>query len=225
MKTCVSCTMFGVIRTKTTAIYEKLGASIANPVPLLVFDGVFQLLIAVILSAQTTDAQVNRVTPKLFRQFPTPPSLAGASQDAVEEIVHSTGFYRTKAKNIRMAARVVVERFNGNVPETMKELLSIPGVGRKSANVVLGGWYGRPAIIVDTHFSRVVRRLGLTTAVDPSRIENDLRLIVPEEIQYAFSMLINHHGRLTCAARKPQCGSCVLRVLCPREGLPGRPST
>jgi len=174
----------------------------------------FELLIAVILSAQTTDAQVNKVTPGLFRYYPTPEELMNADRKVIESIIHSTGFYRTKARNICGAARFVVTEFDGIVPFEMEKLLRIPGVGRKSANVMRAHCYGKPAVIVDTHFSRVVRRLGLTDHKKPERIEKDIVSISSPEIQTEFSMLINVHGRRCCFARNPACDSCVITSLC-----------
>ncbi len=174
----------------------------------------YQLLISVIMSAQTTDAQVNEVTPRLFSRYPGAEDLANAAQVDVERIIHSTGFYRTKARNIRGTARVLMEAFNGEVPSTMEELITLPGVGRKSANVVLGHCFGQPAVIVDTHFSRVVRRIGLTCESDPTRIEGDLKQLVSPDFQYRFSMLINRHGRKTCKARSPLCVDCPIFDCC-----------
>jgi endonuclease-3 len=175
----------------------------------------FELMVGVILSAQTTDAQVNAVTPELFRRFPTPAALGAAPLEEIEAIVRPTGFYRSKAKNIRAAAAALAERFGGEVPRTIEELVSLPGIGRKGANAVAGALYDVPAVIVDTHFSRVCRRLGFTTATSPERIEQDMAEIVPEAEQTAFSMAINFHGRSCCTARKPQCHSCPIRVWCP----------
>ena len=200
---------------KIEEILERLASSIDNTAPLLDFDSTFQLLVSVILSAQTTDDQVNSVTPELFSAYPDPSKLANAEIEDLERIVHSTGFFRAKAKNIKGASQGLIERYGGEVPGTIEELTSLPGVGRKSANVVLGAIFGRPAIIVDTHFRRVSNRLGLTESSNPERIERDLAAIVPPARQYDFSMLVNRHGRFVCMARKPQCGICVLRSICP----------
>jgi endonuclease-3 len=199
---------------RVPVIYEILSEHIPESDPLLEFEGCYQLLIAVIMSAQTTDAQVNEVTPELFAKYPSPVDLSEAPQEEVERIIHSTGFYRTKARNIRGAALALVHRFGGEVPDTMDELITLPGVGRKSANVVLGHCFGRPAIIVDTHFGRVVRRIGLTAERAPEKIETALKEQVPADIQYRFSMLINRHGRITCVARSPRCGDCPVRGHC-----------
>jgi endonuclease III len=200
---------------RATAITERLCAAYPDRRPLLTFDSPYQLAVAVILSAQTTDAQVNRVTPVLFGRFPTPEDLAGADQGEIESIVHSTGFYRTKAKNIIGAARAIHGRFGGQVPESMDELTSIPGMGRKSANVIRGVVFGRPSIVVDTHLMRVSNRLGLVNGRNPVVIERELKAIVPPGIQIDFSMSANLHGRYRCSARKPDCANCEIRDLCP----------
>lgn len=183
--------------------------------PLLAYDSPFQLLIAVILSAQTTDAQVNTVTPDLFRHYPDPASLAAAPEARVEQLVYRTGFYRNKARNVIGAAAAIVGRFGGRVPEGMADLVSIPGVGRKSANVIRGAVYHRPSIAVDTHLLRVTRRLDLVSATAPDAIERELRAIVPEPIQSDFSMTVNFHGRHRCHSRSPDCAGCEIRHLCP----------
>jgi endonuclease-3 len=174
----------------------------------------YQLLIAVILSSQTTDAQVNRVTPVLFRRFPLPADLAAADQGEVEEIVRSTGFYRVKARHIIGAAAALSGRFSSVVPSAMEELLSLPGLGRKGANVIAGNCFGQPAVIVDTHFGRVVRRLGMTGRQNPEQVEREIRGIIPVEKQTHFSMAANLHGRDTCRARVPLCGACAVREWC-----------
>ena len=196
-------------------VYEALAKSIEDTRPFLSFNDVFQLAISVILSAQTTDEQVNAVTPELFRRYPTPAKLARANIGDLEKIVHSTGFFRMKARNIKAAAQTIEGRFDGSVPGTLEELTEIPGIGRKSANVILGAWFRKPAIIVDTHFKRVVARLGLTEQTDPTKIELEMKKTVPESIQYEFSMLINRHGRKTCTARKPDCIGCIVELRCP----------
>ena len=202
------------MRKQVETIVSILEETIADTAPMLAFADPFQLLISVILSAQTTDEQVNRVTPGLFQRFPAPRDLSKAHQRDVEEIIHSTGFFRSKARNIRLTALALVDRFGGEVPETMDELLELPGVGRKSANVVLGTCFHKPAIIVDTHFSRVVRRIGLTEETDPTKIEKSISKLVPEALQHRFSMLLNRHGRRTCAARSPRCRECPISTSC-----------
>jgi len=200
--------------TRIHPIYQALSAEIPVPEPGLRSGSCFELLISVILSAQTTDVQVNSVTPLLFKRFADAEALASAAQEEIEGIIHATGFFRTKAKNIRNAARVLLERYNGEVPRTIEELVKIPGVGRKSANVIVGRCFGKPAIIVDTHFSRVVRRLGITRERDPGRIEMTIKKLVPEEEQYRFSMLLYTHGQRICRARNPNCLSCVIKSYC-----------
>ncbi len=189
--------------------------------PLLRYDNAYELLIAVILSAQTTDAQVNGVTAALFAAFPTVQTLAEATQADVERYIHSTGFFRSKACSIRAAAVVLRDRFGGQVPQSMQELLSLPGVGRKTANVIRGALFGLPAIIVDTHFARVTRRLELTTAAAPERIESEVAALLPQEVHYSFSMCVNYHGRYRCYARRPDCGRCEIRALCAYPRLIG----
>lgn len=175
----------------------------------------FELLIAVILSAQTTDRGVNRITPLLFSRYPTPAKLAAAEIADLEEIVRPTGYFRMKSRNIRETGRLLSERFGGRVPEEMEELVSLPGVGRKTANVIRGALFGKPAIIVDTHFKRVTTRLGFAHERDPERIERELAGIIPPALQYRFSMVVNKHGRECCHARAPACAACSVERHCP----------
>ncbi len=176
----------------------------------------WELLVATILSAQCTDERVNMVTPVLFRRFPTAGSLARAEAEEVESIVRSTGFFRAKTKSILGAARRIVEQFQGRVPSTMEELLTLPGVARKTANVVLGNAFGiASGVVVDTHVSRIAQRLGLSKAEDAGRIEQDLMRLLPGEVWIDFSHQVIFHGRRICAARKPRCGECPLARLCP----------
>lgn len=175
-----------------------------------------QLLVATILSAQCTDVCVNKVTPELFATFPTALDLAQADSEELEQLIRSTGFYRNKAKNIQAAARRIVDTYAGEVPQTMDELLTLGGVARKTANVVLGVAYGiGVGIVVDTHVRRLSNRLGLTTQQDPEKIEKDLVALVPQADWIDFSHLLIFHGRRVCDARKPDCGNCQLRHLCP----------
>ncbi|MCL2793190.1 MAG: endonuclease III [Spirochaetaceae bacterium] len=180
----------------------------------LQFRNNFQLLISVILSAQTTDRQVMAVVPALFEKYPDPLSLSKGTLDDIMDIIKSVGFFRTKATNIKKTAVKLLEDFNSTVPDTIEELLTLPGVGRKSANVVVGSLFEKPAIIVDTHFGRVVRRIGLTQAKIPEKIEKDIALLIPEKKQYRFSMTANLHGRKICHSRKPSCNICFLKSLC-----------
>jgi endonuclease-3 len=179
----------------------------------------FDLLIATILSAQCTDKMVNQVTPGLFTAFPTPQALATASPAAVETLIKRTGFFRQKTKAIQAVARRVAEDHGGQVPEAMEELTTLPGVGRKTANVVRGTAFGHPAIFVDTHVRRLSNRLGLTTSDDPDTIERDLQALLPPRAWTAFAHRLIHHGRRVCVARTPRCTSCALRRWCPQIGV------
>jgi endonuclease-3 len=173
----------------------------------------FELLVATILSAQCTDARVNQVTPVLFERFPTPAALAAARRQDVEQVIRSTGFFRQKAKAIQGVAAAVARR--GGVPDRLEELVTLPGVGRKTANVVLGTAFGRPAMVVDTHVSRLSRRLGWTRSDDPVRIEQDLVRILPERDWTFMGHALILHGRRTCASQRPRCAQCLLSDLCP----------
>jgi endonuclease-3 len=179
-------------------------------------DDVFQLLCATILSAQCTDERVNAVTPRLFARFPTPAAMAIADASEVEGLIRSTGFFRNKAKNMIGAARLLVARWNGEVPRTMAELLSLPGVARKTANVVLGTAYGiAEGIVVDTHVMRLSQRLALTRENGPEAIERDLTRSIPRERWILFSHQLIWHGRRVCHARKPSCDTCSMVPHCP----------
>ncbi len=183
--------------------------------PLLAYGDCFELLIAVVLSAQTTDDQVNRVTPGLFHRWPDPGRLAEADLAELEDCVHSLGFYQTKARHLIGLSRILVERFAGRVPETMEELLVLPGVGRKTANLVASACFGRPGIIADTHFLRVCHRLGLTENRDPAAAERRIEALIEPEYRTAFSHAVNRHGKYVCTARRPDCPGCAVRELCP----------
>jgi endonuclease-3 len=175
----------------------------------------WELLVATILSAQCTDARVNLVTPELFRTFPTPAAMAEASLPALEELIRTTGFYRNKAKSISGAARRITEHFQGQVPRSIAELLTVPGAARKTANVVLGVAYGlAEGVVVDTHVLRLSNRLGLTTHQDPKKVELDLMKRIPRDRWIAFSHELIHHGRQVCIARKPRCADCPLETTC-----------
>jgi endonuclease-3 len=179
-----------------------------------------QLLIATILSAQCTDERVNMVTKDLFRRYPTAERLASASQEEVEELIRSTGFYRNKARSIRGAAMRLVDEFGGRVPNTMDELLTLPGVARKTANVVLGNAYGKASgVVVDTHVKRLTGLLGLTEERDPDKIERDLIALLPDKEWVGFSHRLIQHGRQICVARRPQCAECSLSDICPSAEL------
>jgi endonuclease-3 len=175
----------------------------------------FQLLVATILSAQCTDKQVNRVTKVLFADLKTPADFAGVQLKTLEKYIHSTGFYHNKAKNIKNCSRVILEAHNGRVPQTLEELVKLPGVGRKTANVVLGAAFDTPGMVVDTHVARISKRLGLTRNKDAVKIEFDLMKIVPEKAWNDFSLQLIFFGRETCTARKPRCYGCPTAKLCP----------
>ncbi len=183
------------------------------------FSTPWQCLAATILSAQCTDERVNQVTPELFRQLPDIPAMAGAPEEKLRELIMRTGFFRQKARALQGAARTILECFGGKVPNRMEDLVTLPGVGRKTANVILGHVFGQPGLVVDTHVRRVSRRLGLTTKLDPEEIEDDLRQLLPPEDWTAFSMRMILHGRQVCAARRPRCESCALLPDCPQVGV------
>ncbi len=183
-----------------------------------------ELLIATILSAQCTDVRVNMVTPVLFKQFPDAPSLAAAPLSEIEHIIQSTGFFRAKAKAIKQTAQQLVALHGGQVPDAMEELTALRGVGRKTANVVLGNAFGKQVgIVVDTHVGRLARRLGLSRHVDPEKVEKDLMRLIPQADWTLFSHLLISHGRAICAARKPECEKCQLAALCPAAFKTVRP--
>jgi len=186
----------------------------------LVHEGPFQLLVATILSAQTTDERVNAVTPALFAAFPTPADLAAADPAAVERIVFPTGFFRAKTRSLIAMATALEERYGGEVPSAMDELVTLPGVGRKTANVVRSVGFGLPGLPVDTHVGRLSRRLGLTAADDPVKVEADLNALVPAGERGALSLRLILHGRRVCLARRPRCESCILSDFCPSSRLP-----
>jgi endonuclease III len=207
------------LRDLARSVHELLDAAYPAKLGFLNYRNPFELIISVILSAQTTDRQVNGVTGALFFAYPTPADLARADIQDVERLIHSTGFYRAKAKNIMGAAETIHTQYHDTVPGTMEELLQIPGVGRKSASVILGAVFNKPAIIVDTHFARVVRRLGLTDSHQPEKIEQEIAALLMPGQQYRFSMTVNNHGRIICHARKPECVTCLLHCSCPKIGV------
>ena len=180
----------------------------------LLHKNAFQLLMATILSAQCTDRQVNSVTPKLFEQLQTPEDFAKAPIKQIETLIHSTGFYHNKAKNLKNCAKTLIELYNGEVPNTLDELVKLPGVGRKTANVVLGAVFKIPGMVVDTHVGRISQRLGLTTSKNPVKIEFDLMNVIPEKEWNDFSLWLIYFGRAVCNARKPDCPACFLTHLC-----------
>ncbi|GAA5167154.1 endonuclease III [Ornithinimicrobium tianjinense] len=183
------------------------------------FEDPFQLLVATVLSAQTTDVRVNGVTPTLFGRYPDARALAGAERPDVETIVQPTGFFRAKTDSILRLAADLVERFDGQVPGRLKDLVTLPGVGRKTANVVLGNAFGVPGITVDTHFGRLVRRFGWTEEEDPVKVEHAVGALFPRKDWTQLSNVLIFHGRRTCHARRPACGACPVTRLCPSYGV------
>ena len=206
-------------RTRARAIGRGLARAYPDAWCALHHRNAWELLVATILSAQCTDAMVNQVTPSLFAEFSTPSALAAASTERVEELIRRTGFFRQKTKAILATARAVAQEHGGEVPANMEKLAALPGIGRKTANVVLGTAFGVPAIFVDTHVRRLAGRLGLTTNDDPDKIERDLQALLPPREWTAFAHRLIHHGRQVCVARKPRCSICALAALCPQVGV------
>lgn len=196
-------------------IFEQLDAVHADATLALDFKSPLELLIALILAAQCTDAKVNEVTPALFKRYRTAADFAEAPQEEMEEAIRPTGFYRQKAKAVRACCLQLVERHGGEVPQEMDALLALSGVGRKTANILRGNAFGIPGIGVDTHVGRLSQRLGVTKETDPDKIEADLVRVVPATKQIRFCHLLQFHGRRTCFARKPDCPHCVIFALCP----------
>jgi endonuclease-3 len=188
----------------------------------LEYETPLQLLVATILSAQCTDKQVNLVTRSLFQKYPTAAHFAAADLGALEEAIKPTGYFRNKAKSIKTCCQKLIEMHDGQVPRTLEEMVELPGVGRKTANVVLGTAYGIPSgVVVDTHVGRIAGRLGLTKHKDPVKIEQDLMAVLPQKEWIDFAHRLIHHGRRICAARKPKCEECSMRGFCPRIGMEG----
>ena len=204
------------LREHTLLVIRRLKKEYPDAHCELDFKSPFQLLVATILSAQCTDKRVNMVTPTLFATYPTPKKLAEAPPEKVEEIIKSTGFFRAKTKSLQGMSAALVEQHGGRVPDSMDELTSLRGVGRKTANVVLGNAFGKAeGIVVDTHVGRVSVRLGLTNETDPVKVEEKLLALVPRRDWTIFSHLLIFHGRRVCVARLPKCGACVLADVCP----------
>ena len=180
----------------------------------LVYHNPLELLVATILSAQCTDVRVNKVTPVLFAEFPQAADFAAASLEDLEEAIRTTGFFRNKARNIQACCQQLVERYDGRVPGTLAELVKLPGIGRKTANVLLGEIFHVPGLVVDTHVKRLANKIGLTGEKTPEKIERDLMTIVPEQNWTLFSHLLVTHGRQVCVARRPWCGECAVRRVC-----------
>lgn len=201
-------------------VYPRLVELYPEPRCGLNFENAFQLLIATILSAQCTDERVNMVTPALFTRYPDAAAMAGADPAELEKLIYSTGFYRNKARNILGACKLMVEKYNGQVPDSMQELLKLPGVARKTASVVLGNAFNKnEGIAVDTHVTRLVARLGLSANTEPVKIERDLMALAPREEWTDLSHRLIWHGRLVCDARKPRCHICTLADICPSRNL------
>jgi endonuclease-3 len=200
---------------RIAAILKALDEAYPNVECALIHRTPWELLVATILSAQCTDVRVNMVTPELFRRFPTPQAMAKATLPQLEALIKTTGFFRNKSKSIQGAARKIISDFAGQVPETLAELITIPGAARKTANVVLGVSYGKAeGVVVDTHVFRISRRLGLAKGDTPQRVEQELMQIIPQDRWICFSHQLIHHGRQVCDARKPKCDRCNLEQLC-----------
>lgn len=201
-------------KEKMQVIKEYLTKTYGDTPCTLDFENAFELLVSACLAAQCTDARVNMVTPALFAKYPTIQAFAEARVQDVEELIHSTGFYRNKAKNIVACAQMLMEKFDGKVPDNMDDLLSLPGVGRKIANLILGDIFGKPCIVVDTHCKRITGLLGLTKNTDPAKIEADLKKIVEPEYGGMFCHQLVEHGRAICIARRPKCSECGMSSVC-----------
>jgi endonuclease-3 len=201
---------------RTGTIFGRLAGEYPNPRIPLDFRNPLELLVATILAAQCTDEKINQVTPELFRRFPAAADLAAAPLPELEELVHSTGFFRNKARAVKTLGQALVDEHGGEVPATMEELVALPGVGRKTANAVLGSVFGKnQGVMVDTHVQRLARRLGFTEETEPEKIERDLMELLPRERWTLAALLLTSHGRAICKARKPECGRCPVNDLCP----------
>jgi endonuclease III len=203
------------LKNRAKKIVNRLQKAYPDSKCSLDFKTPLQLLMATILSAQCTDERVNKVTPALFKKYKSSKAFAAANPEELEEMVRSTGFYRNKAKSILKCAATIEQQHGGKMPETMEALVKLPGVGRKTANVLLGNVFGVPGIVVDTHVKRLSGRLGLTANTDPVKIEQDLNPIIPQKDWTIFSHRLIDHGRAVCQAKKPACDECILADLCP----------
>lgn len=213
-------------RQQAKRVTRRLAIDYPDAPCALVHDSPFQLLIATILSAQCTDERVNLVTKELFAKYPTAHDLAALPVTKIEKLVQSTGFFRNKAKNIKACSQALVDQYEGEVPPDLEAMVKLAGVGRKTANVVMGTAFGEPTgVVVDTHVGRLSRRLGLTQHTDPEKVERDLMAILPQKTWIEFSHRMIHHGRQVCVARKPKCEICSMRKFCPQIGVePGSKS-
>ena len=207
------------MKKKARAMYQILRKTYPEVRCELDFANPMQLLIATVLSAQCTDKRVNHVTPALFRKYKTVKAYAGADLHEIEELIHSTGFFRAKAKNIKGLAMKIQSDFHGEVPHTLDELVTLPGVGRKTANVVLGHAFDTPGITVDTHFGRLSRRFGWTTSLDPVKVEHEVGALIAQKEWTNLSQRMIWHGRRICHSRKPACGACPMAKICPSVGI------
>jgi len=206
-------------KVRAKVIYHQLSKSYPNIRCELDYKNAFQLLVATVLSAQCTDERVNQITPTLFKKYPNPQKMAKADLRDIQKLVKSTGFFRAKAKNIKGLSNIIVKRFDSNVPSNLEDLITLPGVGRKTANVVLGHAFGIPGITVDTHFRRLSRRFGWSKQSNPVKVEFEVRELIPEKEWTNLSQRMIWHGRRVCHSRKPACGACTLAKLCPSYGI------
>ena len=207
-------------KAQAVRVTDRLKADYPGATCALENETPFQLLVATILSAQCTDERVNKVTPELFRRWPTAREMAGAPTNTLEKVIQSTGFFRNKAKNIKAASRDIVDKHDGEVPRNMEQMVALAGVGRKTANVVLGTAFGMATgVVVDTHVTRLSRRLGLTEHTDPTKIEQELMALLPKREWVDFAHRMIHHGRQICIARKPKCPLCSMNTFCPKIGV------
>ena len=206
-------------KVRAKAIYRQLTKSYPNVRCELDYNSAFQLLVATVLSAQCTDKRVNQTTPALFKKYPNPKKMAIADLIDIQRLVKSTGFFRAKAKNIKALSNKIMEEFDGDVPRDLEDLITLPGVGRKTANVVLGHAFGIPGITVDTHFGRLSRRFGWSKQSDPVKVEFEVGELIPEKEWTNLSQRMIWHGRRVCHSRKPACGACPLAKLCPSYGI------
>jgi endonuclease-3 len=206
-------------KVRAKVIYRQLSKNYPNVRCELDYKNAFQLLVATVLSAQCTDKRVNQTTPALFKKYPNPQKMAKADLRDIQNLVKSTGFFRAKAKNIKGLSNKIMEEFDGKVPSNLEDLITLPGVGRKTANVVLGHAFGIPGITVDTHFGRLSRRFGWSKQSNPVRVEFEVGELIPQKEWTNLSQRMIWHGRRVCHSRKPACGACALAKLCPSYGI------
>ena len=208
-----------IAKSNAKAIYKVLTKTYPNVRCELDFETPFQLLVATVLSAQCTDKRVNQVTPKLFKKYGTPKKMAGADRKKIEDLIYTTGFFRAKARHLVGLSQKLMTNFDGEVPPIQSELVKLPGVGRKTANVVLGHAFGIPGITVDTHFGRLSRRFNWSKSLDPVKVEHEVGELIPEKDWTDLSQRMIWHGRRICHSRRPACGACPLAKLCPSFGV------